>query len=255
MIIVGVDTETTGIPEQAEAIGLPPREIVEFGYCVFDTITKKPLAGGFDIFEVEHWDDMACEAEKKHGISKAQTEVARLKVSDFDINRILRYNPKAVIAHNASYDYPFITKAWPQIGELEWLCSYRDLDHSKVIHDTASSRLMHLAMEYGFPIVGWHRAYNDAEMVCRIAAMHDLEEALILKRLPRYRIITTGKYDDMMRLKLKEFRFRWLDKQQHPPYGAWTKDVSEVDLPLIKNVIIGLRPDWDLKIERVEAGY
>ena len=256
MIIAAVDTETTGIPELADAAGVPQREIVEFGYCVYDTDLKQPVAGGFDVFEVNCWDEMADDAQKAHHIPKSLTEIARLKPSDFDVSRILRYKPRVIIAHNAPFDYPFVTRCWPELGNSEWLCSQRDLDHSKKINNTSSKRLMHLALEYGFPVVGWHRAYGDAEMVCRIAAEHDLEEALILRKMPRYKISTNGRYDATLKLKLKELKFRWFDKEQHPPYGAWINDnVTEVDLPLIKNVIIGLRPDWDTKIEPVKSSY
>lgn len=259
MIIVGLDTETTGIPEVAEAAGLPPREIVELGYCVYDTEAKLPLAGGFDIFEVNNWDDYAQEAsDKKHHISKTHTEIAHQKVSDFDPQRILKYKPRVIIAHNAPYDHAFVTKCWPELGEVEWLCSFRDLDHSKVISDTSSHRLMHLAIEYGFPIVGWHRAYNDAEMVCRVASMHNLEEALIMKRLPRYLVETFGPYNDQMRMKLKEFRFRYAGKGERDgwPQGVWWKDnIAEVDLPVVKAAIAGLAPDWSTRFTQVVPTY
>ena len=259
MIVAAVDTETTGVPDVAEAAGLPPREIVEFGYCVYDTEAKQPLAGGYDLFEVDVWDDMAEEAStKKHHITKAHTEIAGAKPGSFDPQRILQYKPRIILAHNAAYDHPFVTSCWPELGQVEWLCTWRDIDHSKVIDDTSSHRLMHLAIEYGFPIVGWHRAYNDAEMVCRIASEHNLEEALIMKRLPKYLVETFGSYNDQMRMKLKEFRFRYAGKGEREgwPRGVWWNDnITEADLPMVKAAIAGLAPDWSTRFTEVVPTY
>ena len=182
MIIVGIDTETTGMHDDAE--------VVEVGYCVYDTVGKIEIASGSDIFRPKLWDDRAEEAAQIHHITKEMTELAGLVPSDINLTKqIMAYKPQLVVSHNAEYDYPKIKRHWPALCQIPWICTYKDLDHTKFTK-AVTRRLMYLAVEYGIPVVGWHRASGDAKIACILASYHD--HMMRLQRLSFQRLVSGG---------------------------------------------------------------
>ncbi len=233
MIVVGIDTETTGHHDASE--------VVEVGYCVYDVTGRIEVACGSDIFKPLLWDAYADEASGIHHITKEMTEVAGLRPEDIDLEkRILAYKPQMMISHNAEFDYPRVKRHWPKLCNIPWVCTYRDLDHSKRIKAT-TRRLTHLAIEYGIPVVGWHRASGDARLACMIAAEHDLVSALVRKARPRYRLKTIGPYNDHAKQELPKLGFRW---QTEPDRCYVREDVFEADVPLLKKKIADIVPNW-----------
>ncbi len=168
MIIVGLDVETTGI-----SIG---SEVVEIGWCVYTTEEDSPLAGGYEVFLPNKWNDAAA---KVHQISHKMVSVAGIKADDFDLwSRIAPYNPDAVVAHNAEFDHKFIRKHWKEFCNRPWICTMSDLRHELIIprfRPHAYSKKIHLiAADYGirYERDDLHRAYTDAVLSCKIAAKH-----------------------------------------------------------------------------------
>jgi len=237
MIIAGVDTETTGFSEASQ--------VCEVGYCIYDTTANFPLAYGSDLLLTTVWDK---DAEAVHGISREATRVAALKASDINIEeRILAYKPELIVAHNAIFDYNKIKPLWPKLCEVEWLCTQHDLDHTKFTRTkNARVKLMYLAIEYGMPVHGWHRAMTDAEYCCRIAARHDLKEALKYKHTPKYEIFTAGAYNAKANNVLNNLGFRWLKD-----YKMWNKrDLLDADVAEISRVIKETVRDWPITVEQ-----
>lgn len=242
MIIAGIDTETTGHHDDAE--------IVEVGYCVYDTESKTEIAAGSDLFNPKLWDERAQEASEIHHITREMASIAGMVPEDIDLaKRILVYKPSIIIAHNAEYDYPKIKRHWPKLCEnVPWLCTLKDLDHSKFVK-ASTRRLMYLAVEYGIPVVGWHRAGGDARTTCQIASQHDLAQALVLKSKPRFRIMTIGPYSDVAKAQLPKIGFHW---QSEPNRCYISENVPQIDVPMLKKKVKEIVPaSWGIVEEQM----
>lgn len=191
MIILGVDTETTGITED----GLEGEsEVVEAGFTLFDTDNQIVLATFGMIFKTNA--ESAPGAYEVHKIPRdvsLSMPAASECLNPYDIIRadLAEY----MVAHNAPHDHPKIVKIWPDFLKLKWLCTQRDLNHENVLpRKVYSRRLGHLCVDYGINLSGWHRAVADAEACARIASKHDLDAAFAYKSLPKFRLVCEGPY-------------------------------------------------------------
>lgn len=239
MIIVGIDTETTGIDSNNGA----EIEIVEIGYVIYETDNNLVISSNSELFAVKTWGE---DAEKIHGIPQWATQIANHTPETVDISaRILAYKPELIVAHYAPYDYPKVIKHWPKLKEVQWLCTKEDLPHEQLLHKVASTRLMHLAVDYGFTIPGWHRAMVDAEMCCRIAAKHDLKKAKLIAQQPKFKITTRGRFSEEGVEKVKQLKFRW-----HTEEKFWWKDnIIKPDAEVIQKILTKVAPSWTITIE------
>lgn len=199
MIIVGLDVETTGTKVGSE--------VIELGWCVYATDENQPLAGGYEIFNPQKW---STGAEEVHEISRSMVMVANQKPEDLDLwGRIAKYQPQAVVAHNAEFDHRFIHHHWPQLCYLPWICTMSDLDHGLVIKHFRpwrySKKIHLLAADYKirYDYDDLHRAYADAIISCKIAAQHlPMQEPFGLRDLVVDRLLScqegAPKYVDMV---------------------------------------------------------
>tara|TARA_R100001244_G_scaffold25113_2_gene25487 strand:+ start:133961 stop:134755 length:795 start_codon:yes stop_codon:yes gene_type:complete len=193
MIILGVDTETTGITEEGEGEE-GESEIVEAGFTLYDTERELVLATFGMIYKTER--ESAPGAFDVHKIPREVSlymptyqeclnpyEVIRADLADY------------MVAHNAPHDHPKVVKAWPDFLKMKWLCTQRDVDHEAVLpRKVFSRRLGHLCVDYGINLAGWHRAVADAEACTRIAGKHDLDAAYAYKIKPKFRLICEGPF-------------------------------------------------------------
>lgn len=218
IIIAGVDVETTGLDRKSE--------VVEVAYYIIDSEENSLLASGSDIFEPNIWDQNAQDAcDNAHKISHRMTKINGLKVDNYDLfSKISAYKPNVIVAHNAKFDHRFFSKHWKQFCTIPWLCTMDDLDHSFFMR-SPPKRLSHLALDYGFRFNAedLHRAYTDAMLSAKIAALHAkhglLEKAIKQKeddmfylknKLIKKAIIKRG--DVLPRTTIKEYEtagFRW----------------------------------------------
>lgn len=186
MIILGLDLETNGLSSDEHEI-----EVVEFGGVLFHVESKTVIASFGKVYKVDVWSD---DAYQVHKIPKDISDLGVFAKDDIDPWQALSgWKSDIIVAHNAPHDHPLVTTLWPEFLSKPWLCTQRDLDHNKVLPRKAySKRLAHLCVDYEIKIDNWHRAQADAEACARIAAFHDLEEALAYKNLPKYRFIAWG---------------------------------------------------------------
>jgi len=75
-----------------------------------------------------------------------------------------------VVAHNASFDRPFLERRLPEIVDVPWACSLSDVDWA--LHGFEARKLKHLAMEMGW-FYEAHRATVDVT-----ALLHVLDHEL-----------------------------------------------------------------------------
>lgn len=207
---------------------------------LFDTASNTVINALSRVVPVKIWNE---DLVKVHGISKETCERATELTSDL-WNMIDAGTAELIVAHNAEFDHGFITPRWPQFLKLPWLCTKKDLEHK----DAKSTRLGHLAVDYGIPFNNWHKAMYDAEACCRIAARYDLKQALITKNLTKFKLIVGGKYDKNYVEAIKKHNFSWDDSLK-----KWYKDnLTEDELKhyhkISKDISGG---NWEFTIEKV----
>ena len=190
MIILGIDTETTGLFVENE----PDPEIIEIGLVLFDTELDMVLATFGMIYntKIESHED----AFKVHKIDR-ETSLSMSFAEDclnpYDV--VQAYRAKYIVAHNAEHDFPKVTQTWPKFLDKPWLCTKSGINHDKVLpRKVYSTRLAHLCVDYEIQLSGWHRAVVDAEACARIASKHDLDLAYEDKMKTKFRLIIVGPY-------------------------------------------------------------
>jgi DNA polymerase-3 subunit epsilon len=78
-------------------------------------------------------------------------------IDDVKVNAILK-SASVVIAHNASFDRPFVEKRWPAFQDKQWACSIRDIDWKS--EGISSAKLEFLLQTQGI-FYEAHRAETD----------------------------------------------------------------------------------------------
>lgn len=206
MIILGNDTETTGVDTDTD-------EVLEVGLVVYDTDINQFLALHSDLYRTTKWSD---EAEAVHHIPKSAMERGfGLDRNPWDL--VKDYKPVAIIAHNAEFDKAMMTKRWPEFNSLPWICTKRDLPHEKVIKSVSSTRLQHLAVDYDINPGQRHRALSDAMTCCQIAVRHDLQSVLTRSKEQKFTVKAwypekpnfSDKDFNLQKEYLKKAGFRW----------------------------------------------
>lgn len=177
MIILGNDTETTGVDTEKD-------EPVEVGLVVYDTTVNSFLALHSDLYQTNGWSD---EAEAVHHISK-ESMMKGYKIDRNPWHLVEHYNPVVIVAHHAEFDKAIMCKLWPEFDKLPWICTQKDLPHEKIVKHVSSTRLQHLAVDYGIDPGTRHRALFDAMTCCLVAAKHDLESVLSRAKEPKFMI-------------------------------------------------------------------
>ena len=149
MLVLGIDTETTGIDTQKDSI-------VELGAVLFDIQDDgswKPVES-FCSLVYEDGYIISPEAEKVNGISldKLKSEGISLRRA---IEEVLLLAARAdyIIAHNAQFDLGMLSNQCQlkkisavEIFKKPWLCSIEDLPSNE---GKKCLKLSHLAVDYG----------------------------------------------------------------------------------------------------------
>lgn len=151
-----VDVETTGLSPTFH-------EVVEFGAVLFQF-----SRGDGRITEIvdeyaglrEPSRTIPPQAAAVHGITMEMVRGRRL---DYERIQTLWNKAEFVIAHNATFDYGFITKLMPETAAKPWLCSMRQIRWKH--HGHQSRGLQPLLAAHGIETAAAHRAHHD----CRSA--------------------------------------------------------------------------------------
>lgn len=145
-----VDVETTGLNPSID-------EIVELGMVLFDFSLH--TGDGVSIRDEyvglrEPGVSVSRGAMAVHGITPDSLQGRKLNSSR--VNSLLQ-SADVIIAHNARFDYAFLTRLFPLAAERAWRCTLRQVDWGRV----PSRRLTELLTIHGISVAQTHRAGAD----------------------------------------------------------------------------------------------
>ncbi len=150
--VVLLDTETTGLNAQTD-------KVIELALLRFDL----DLATGLPVGPVQLYDcledpgkPLSAEVQTLTGITDEMLRGQRL--DEVRLAELLN-GVDLVVAHNAGFDRPFVEARWPAFADLDWACSFADIDWKQ--EGRGSAKLTALAME-----LGWFYDAHRAEMDC-----------------------------------------------------------------------------------------
>lgn len=200
-----LDTETTGLQAGRDAV-------IELALIAFDL----DLATGQPVGPLEVYDGLedpgaplSPEVQQLTGITDEMLRGQRL--DEARVAEMLA-GAQLVIAHNAGFDRPFVEARLPAFADLDWACSFADIDWKRQGRDSA--KLSALAMQ-----LGWFYDAHRAEMDChallavlrpplplgeRNGLLHLVEAA----RQPSFRLQATGApFEAKDTLKARNYRW------------------------------------------------
>ena len=200
-----LDTETTGLSLEAD-------QVIELGMLVFEfdprTGQVYRVVQSFNQLE-DPGRPIPPESTQVHHITDQM--VRGMRIDNDQVLRLLQ-GVSVVIAHNASFDRPFVEKRWPAFQNLMWGCSLKDIDWKN--EGFGSARLEYLLYTQGIFYEG-HRADTDCRALLEIlsrALPNSQQSALLclLENLNRtqtriYALNTAFETKD----KLKQRGYRW----------------------------------------------
>jgi DNA polymerase III subunit epsilon len=158
-----VDTETTGLSN--------PDELIELAIILF---TYNNASG-----EINKIDDLytglrqpnvpvSKGAENVHHITKQQ--LAGCKLDDLKVKQLISV-ADIIIAHNAAFDYRFISQLYPEVNNNQWFCSMNGIKWGEKGH--VSKSLEYLLKAYDISEEQSHRAMDDTMGVFKLLQIPD----------------------------------------------------------------------------------
>ena len=164
-IRVGIvlDVETTGLDRQSD-------RVIEMGLREFEfnRLTGEVIALGASYNGLEDpGQPISAEITALTGITN---EMVSGQSIDWAAVRFAIARAQVIVAHNASFDRPFIERALGGESPKIWACSLKQIDWKAKGYP--SSKLEILNIYHGF-FTGAHRALNDADALLRLLTLPD----------------------------------------------------------------------------------
>jgi DNA polymerase III subunit epsilon len=159
-------------------------------------------------------------AQAVHGIS--EEDLAGQTFDEQEIRDFLE-DVDFIIAHNASYDRPVLTRSLPMLDDYKWLCSLREIPWNSM--GISSRALEHLIYKAGFFHEG-HRAVADCEALLAVLChrfLDGIEPIYVLGELAQAKstfiLCENAPFDakDIM----KQRGYRWNPGDAGIPVKAW----------------------------------
>lgn len=220
-----VDVETTGLDCASDAI-------IEFAAVPF----RYGVEDGeiYDVGEgVSFLEDPGCP------IPDAITELTGItdemvrgqRIDDACVVALLA-DASLIVAHNASFDRPFIERRLPSFSAKPWACSCKEVPWRE--HGCSGTKLEYILLTMAGEFFDAHRAIDDCRVGIHVLASRGPTGALPFAQLlesarrPTCRIWAVGSPFEC-RERLKSSGYRWNYGNDSRP-KAWYTDVSESDL-------------------------
>ncbi|HXV00562.1 MAG TPA: 3'-5' exonuclease [Caulobacteraceae bacterium] len=215
-----VDVETTGLDHDID-------EVIELGMLKFTFDRLGRVGSEFAIFQAFNEPSVSIPAAITELTGISDGDVRGQRISTASLNAFL-HDSSLVIAHNATFDRPFVEQLSPAFAALPWACSATEVDWRS--EGIGGSRLEYVAMAFG-GFYEAHRALDDCNAVGNILT-YDLPKsqtrvlAVLLQAARRVqaRVCAVGAPYDL-RMPLKRAGYRWNDGTNGFP-RAWWKDVD-----------------------------
>ena len=241
---VVLDTETTGLSSQDD-------QVIELGMIAFefDPVlgTVHSVREVFDELE-DPGRPIPPETTQVHHITDDMVRGKR--IDDAVVEKFIA-NASVIIAHNASFDRPFVEKRWPVFKDKQWVCSIKDIDWKG--EGVGSAKLEYLLQTQGI-FYEAHRAETDCWALLELlhAVLPQSQQPALLRLLeslnqPQVRLYATGSPFDAKDL-LKARGYRWA-----PEIKCWHRQLGgdkalQEELSWLKNrVYQGKRASVDIE--------
>lgn len=217
---VVLDCETTGLDKGAD-------RVIEIGIrpFSFETPAGRVVAVGEGYSGLEDPGSPLSEAVRR--ITGLSEDDLRGREIDWTLVRTLVGGADVVVAHNASFDRPFVDRALGGTKKI-WACSLTQIDWLR--QGFTGKSLEMLAAYHGF-FADAHRALHDADSLLHLLTMECgdgsgtyLRELLERARRPFVRIVVRDTPKDVNR-KLKTRSYRWNGGSYF-----WWKDLDPDDV-------------------------
>lgn len=221
-----VDVETTGLSQATDAI-------IELGMILFtyDVHTGKVE----QVLAAESWlqdpgRSIPYDVSKLTGISN---EDVRGKSIDENRVRELATDVRLIVAHNASFDRPFIDRRLPFLADTHWACSLNDVPWSDYGFSTRKLEIL-LYMHTNTFLDTHHRALDDCRATLHVLAVPfadgqvPLQVMLANCRAPRVRIAATNSHFDTKDL-LRQRGYSW-SGDKGKPAKTWCREIVASEL-------------------------
>ncbi len=202
---VVLDTETTGLNADTD-------KLIELGMVIFEfdpefgTVHK--IVSVFDELE-DPGRPIPAETTAVHHITDDMVKGKRI---DDSVVEALLKDVSVVIAHNASFDRPFVESRWPVFETKHWACSIKDIDWKA--EGMGSAKLEYLLQTLGI-FYDAHRAETDCWALLELlnAVLPQSQQPALLRLLvtlnqPQLRLYALGSpFDSKDMLKARGYRW------------------------------------------------
>lgn len=220
-----IDVETTGLE--------PGDAIIELGLMLFTY--EKQTGRVHEVLAAESWLNdpgrpIPAEIVKLTGIT--DDDVRGERIDDQRI-RELADGAMLIIAHNASFDRPFVDRALPFLANRHWGCSMQDVPWRDM--NVNSQKLDYLLYTHTHTFLdSHHRALDDCRATLHVLATAfanertPLEMLLASCRAPRSRVAAVRSPFETKDV-LRKRGYSWTGDTGRPP-KTWCKEVLTTDL-------------------------
>lgn len=217
MLVVGFDTETTGLSVTED-------HIIEVGAVLWDTERKAPLSMFSSMIKIEQKLDP--KITELTGITDQDLEKFGRKASDVfaELNLFL-YQAEAIVAHNGNlFDKPMHENNCKRNGfdalVKPWIDTSCDVDYPTNI---TTRRLSHLAADHGFLNPFAHRAVFDVMTMLKVMAHYDFGQILTWSKAPTLEIRADSTFQQ--KELVKKQNYRWDNERK-----IWHKSIKDFHL-------------------------
>lgn len=221
MLIAILDTETTGLDDDAVAI--------EVAVMLYDLAHASPVSTFASVIRAG-----SNPAETLNHIPEGVVRDAPPPRDVWPEVERLVAEGEAVLAHNAEFDRRFVP---PTIAARRWVCTMEDLQWPR---GAPGDGLVKLALAHGLGVATAHRALADVEMLARlltrVAELGVDLEAFVRRGLrPKATYQACVSYDD--REQAKALGFKW-----EPATKRWLRRVARDDVAALPFPVREVQP-------------